>query len=55
VCMDDFTVYGNTFKESLENLENVLIRCQEINLALRNEKCFMLQTEGIFWVIVCLL
>jgi hypothetical protein len=47
VYMDDFTVYGNTFKEALENLEKVLIRCQETNLALSNEKCFMLQTEGI--------
>jgi hypothetical protein len=45
--MDDFTVYGNTFKEALENIEKVLIRCQVTNLALSNEKCFMLQTEGI--------
>jgi len=36
--MDDFTIYGNTFEEALENLEKVLIRCQETNLALSNEK-----------------
>jgi hypothetical protein len=47
VYMDDFTVYGNTFEEALANLEKVLIKCQETNLALSHEKCFMLQTEGI--------
>ena len=45
--MDDFTAYGNTFKEALDNLENVLIRCQETNLALSHEKCNMLLTEGV--------
>ena len=45
--MDDFTAYVNTFQESLENLEKVLIRCQETNLALSHEKCKMLLTEGI--------
>ena len=29
VYMDDFTVYGNTFEEALENLENVLKICKE--------------------------
>jgi hypothetical protein len=47
VYMDDFTAYGNTFKEALENIEKVLIRCQVTNLVLSNEKHFMLQTEGI--------
>ena len=45
--MDDFTVYGNTFKEALENLEKVLIRFQEANLASSHEKCKMMLTEGI--------
>jgi hypothetical protein len=27
VYMDDFIVYGNTYQESLDNLEKVLIRC----------------------------
>lgn len=47
ICMDDFTIYGNTFQEALENLEKVLIRCQEDNLALSHEKCKMMLTEGI--------
>ena len=36
--MDDFTVYGNTFEETLENLEKVLIRCKKTNLSLSDEK-----------------
>ena len=44
--MDDFTAYGNTFQESLDNLK-VLIRCQETNLVLSHEKCKMLLKEGI--------
>ena len=38
IYMDDFTVYGNTFHEALENLEKVLLRFQEANLALSHEK-----------------
>jgi hypothetical protein len=47
VYMDDFSVYGDTFEEALENLEKVLNRFQETSLALSNEKCFMMCTEGI--------
>eukprot|EP00253_Pinus_taeda_P031239 PITA_31239 len=47
VYMDDFTVYGDSFEEALENLEKVLIRCKETNLSLSHEKCFMMFTEGI--------
>ena len=28
VYMDDFTVYGDSFEEALENLEKFLIRCK---------------------------
>ena len=45
--MDEFTTYGNTFQEYLDNLEKVLIRCQETNLSLSRKKCKMLLTEGI--------
>lgn len=45
--MDEFTVYGNTFKEALENLEKVLKICKEVSLSLSHEKCFMMFTEGI--------
>ena len=45
--MDDFTVYGNTFEEALENFEKVLKRCKEANLSLSHETCFMVFREGI--------
>jgi hypothetical protein len=47
VYMDDFTVYGNTYQESLDNLNKLLIICQEMNLSLSHEKCKMLLTEGV--------
>ena len=34
VFMDDFSVYGSSFEGCLENLEQVLTRCEEINLVL---------------------
>jgi hypothetical protein len=34
VFMDDFLVYGKTFDHCLENLDNVLQRCQENDLVL---------------------
>jgi hypothetical protein len=46
VYMDEFTVYDNTYQEA-DNLENVLIKCQEMNLSLSHEKCKMLLTEGV--------
>jgi hypothetical protein len=42
IYMDDFFVYGDTFKEELDNLKKVLIRGWEAYLALSNEKCRML-------------
>ena len=45
--MHDFMTYGNTFQETIDNLEKVLIRCQETNLSLSHEKCKMLLIEGI--------
>jgi hypothetical protein len=44
VYMDDFSIYGDSFHEELENLEKVLIRCQKTNLYLSDAKCHMLQT-----------
>ena len=42
IYMDEFTTFGVTFEEAMMTLENVFIRCQEHNLALNSEKCFML-------------
>ena len=45
--MDDFTVYGSSFEQSLHNLGIVLRRCQDKNLALNWEKCHFMVTKGI--------
>ena len=34
IFMDDFSVYRSSFEKCLENLETVLQRCQDKNLAL---------------------
>jgi hypothetical protein len=36
--MDNFTPYGNSIGEALENLDKVLQRCEEMNLPLIHDK-----------------
>ena len=47
IFMDDFSVYGFSFEHCLKNLEIVLQRCQDKNLALNWEKFHFMVTEGI--------
>ena len=47
VFMDDFSVYGKTFDDCLENLDKVLQRCEEKHLVLNWEKCHFMVREGI--------
>ena len=47
IFMDDFSLYGSNFEKCLENLEIVLQRCQDKNLALNWEICHFMVTEGI--------
>ena len=47
IFMDDFSIYGSSFEHCVENLEIVLQRCQDKNLALNWEKCHFMVTEGI--------
>jgi hypothetical protein len=47
IFMDDFTPYGVSFQEALDNLEKVLKRCIQAQLSLSTEKCHMMMTEGI--------
>ena len=47
IFMDDFTVYGSSFDQCLQNLETVLQRCRDKQLALNWEKCHFMVTEGI--------
>ena len=44
IFIDDFSVYGSSFENCLENLETVLQRCQGKNLALNWEKCHFMVT-----------
>lgn len=45
--MDDFSVFGKSFKECLEHLKKVLQRCEDTNLVLNWEKCHFMIQEGI--------
>ena len=47
VYMDNITIYGDTFKECLANLETVLHRCIKKNLVLNWEKCQFMVNQGI--------
>ena len=47
IFMDDFTVYGSSFEQCLNNLEIVLQRCKDKQIALIWEKCHFMVTEGI--------
>ncbi|GJW06665.1 reverse transcriptase domain-containing protein [Tanacetum coccineum] len=41
VFMDDFSVFGNSFSMCLSNLEKMLKRCEDTNLALNWEKAIL--------------
>jgi hypothetical protein len=47
VFMDDFSVYGKTSVDCLENLDKVLMRCAEVDLVLNWEKCHFMVKQGI--------
>jgi len=47
ISMDDFTHYGNSFEESLTNIEKVLKRCEDMNLSLNHEKWNIIMSEDI--------
>ena len=47
IFMDDFLVYGSSFEHCLTNLETVLQKCQDKNLALNWEKCHFMVTKEI--------
>ena len=47
VFMDDFSIYGKTFDDCLENLDKVLQRCEEKHLVLNWEMCHFMVRERI--------
>nr|GEX80764.1 reverse transcriptase domain-containing protein [Tanacetum cinerariifolium] len=47
VFMDDFSVFGNSFKNCLSRLDKMLQRCEDTNLSLNWEKIHFMVKEGI--------
>nr|XP_028961481.1 LOW QUALITY PROTEIN: uncharacterized protein LOC103409283 [Malus domestica] len=47
VFMDDFSVFGDSFDQCLQNLSLVLDRCIKTNLVLNWEKCHFMVRQGI--------
>ncbi|GJV22547.1 reverse transcriptase domain-containing protein [Tanacetum coccineum] len=47
VFMDDFSVFGNSFDNCLNNLDKMLQCCKDANLVLNWEKCHFMVKEGI--------
>ncbi|GJR62818.1 reverse transcriptase domain-containing protein [Tanacetum coccineum] len=47
VFMDDFLVFGNSFKNCLSHLDKMLQRCEDTNLCLNWEKGHFMVKEGI--------
>ncbi|GKA35613.1 reverse transcriptase domain-containing protein, partial [Tanacetum coccineum] len=46
VFMDDFSVFGNSFDNCLNNLDKMLQRCKDVHLVLNWEKCHFMVKEG---------
>jgi hypothetical protein len=47
IFVDDFSVFGSSFKECLHRLTLVLVRCKEKNHMLNWEKCHFMVKQGI--------
>ncbi|GKE13797.1 reverse transcriptase domain-containing protein, partial [Tanacetum coccineum] len=47
VFIDDFSVFGNSFDNCLNNLDKMIQRCKDANLVLNWEKCHFMVKEGI--------
>ena len=47
IFMDEFTPYGVSFEDALQNLEKVLKHLIQAHLSLSTEKCHMMMSEGV--------
>ena len=47
VYMDEFSVFGDSFQEALQNLKKLLNRCQEAHLDLSEKKCRLMCKAGV--------
>ncbi|CAN6712797.1 unnamed protein product [Malus baccata var. baccata] len=48
IFMDDFSVFGSSFDNCLDNLTLILKRCVETNLVLNWEKCHFMVKQGFY-------
>lgn len=48
IYIDDTVVYGATFEQHLQRVDEVLVRMKRLGLKLRPDKCRLLQTEVVF-------
>jgi hypothetical protein len=51
VFMNDFSIYGKTFDDYLENLDKVLQRCVKKHLVLNWEKCHFMVRGPSAWTL----
>ncbi|XP_073309932.1 uncharacterized protein [Primulina huaijiensis] len=47
IFMDDFSIFGSSFDDCLQNLKVVLMRCEETNFVLNWEKCHFMAYEDL--------
>nr|GEV15657.1 reverse transcriptase domain-containing protein [Tanacetum cinerariifolium] len=47
VFIEDFSVFGNSFDNCLNNLDKMLQRCEDAHLVLNGEKCHFMVKEGL--------
>jgi hypothetical protein len=47
IFMDDFSVFGSSFKKCMHRLTLVMMRCKEKNLVLNWKKCHFMVNQGI--------
>ena len=45
--MDDFSIFGSSFKECLQHLTLVLVRCNQKNFVLNWDKCHFMVNQDI--------
>ncbi|GKF70406.1 hypothetical protein Tco_0203463, partial [Tanacetum coccineum] len=47
VFMDDFSIFGNSFRNCLSRVDKMIQRCEDTNLYLNLEKSYFMVKEGI--------
>ena len=48
IYIDDILVFGATFRDCLDNLQEVLAKLKEANLKIKPKKCYLFQEEAAY-------